>query len=320
LTDNPPNKNYKIVVTTRKDREGPDSPSPDSSFAPHTTYKNKKFLLPNDDVYSSFINEAAAKHSLDPFLIKSVIKAESDFDPYARSSKGAQGLMQLMPSTAELVGCNNAFNPRQNIMGGSAYLRKMLNRFDGKIDFALAAYNAGPGNVDKYGGIPPFRETKNYVKKVRHYYRHYASLAGEKNKKIVMKKQRVVPVLHSDLSQRLSEAYTLFGQKDFEGAIKKYRDILAIYPSNTQALYNLACLLDMDQCYDEAIEVYNAALKQDPYLDKALYNLAVIYERYGMTDKAIKNWNKYIKVAKDEEKILMAERFIVELKEYASLK
>jgi soluble lytic murein transglycosylase-like protein len=319
LTDNPPNKNYKIVVTTRKDREGPDSPTPAASFAPHSSYQAQKFLLPNDEVYSEYINEAAAKYSLDPFLIKSVIKVESDFDPYAKSSKGAQGLMQLIPSTARLVGCSNSYDPRENILGGSAYLRMMLKRFSGKVDLALAAYNAGPGNVDKYDGVPPFRETKNYLKKVKHYYRQYASSSGNKSKKLRMKKQRVMPALHTDLSNRLNQAYEKFRQNDLEGAMEKYRDVLNIYPRNTQALYNLACLLDMDQCYEEAIEVYQAALKQDPYLDKALYNLAVIYERFGMTTEAIENWQKYIQAAKDEEKILMAERFINELKEYANL-
>ena len=92
-----------------------------------------------------------------------------------------------------------------------------------------------------------------------------------------------------------------------------------IYPRNTQALYNLACLLDMERCYDEAIDVYKASLKQDPFLDKALYNMAVIYERMGMNSEAIKTWKKYIQVTKDEDKIVMAEKFIQELTEYASL-
>lgn len=321
LTDNPPNKNYKIIVTTKKDREEPDSPTPASSFAPHSTYQSQKFLLPNDETYSEYINEAAAKHRLDPFLIKSVIKVESDFDPYARSSKGAQGLMQLIPSTAKQVGCSDSYDPRENILGGASYLSMMLKRFDGDVEKSLAAYNAGPGNVDKYNGVPPFRETKNYVKKVKHYYRQYLSAANLKTatRKVVMKKQKVMPALHTDLSKRLNAAYEKFRANDLEGAMDKYREVLNIYPRSTQALYNLACLLDMDQCYEEAIEVYQAALKQDPYLDKALYNLAIIYERFGMTADAIESWQKYIQATKDEEKIVMAERFIKELKEYSNL-
>lgn len=319
LTDSPPNKNYKIVVTTRKEREAPDSPAP-TSFAAESV-ASQKILLPNDDNFSEYINEAAKKHGLDPYLIKSVIKAESDFDPNARSSKGAQGLMQLIPSTAKLVGCNNAYDARQNILGGSKYLTMMLKRFDGRLDHALAAYNAGPGNVDKYKGIPPFRETKNYVRKVKHYYEQYASGSMKSPRTMVAsKKARVIPVLHSDLSKRLTKAYKLFNAGKVNGALDEYRNILNVYPRNTQALYNLACLLDMERCYEEAIDVYQAALKHDPFLDKALYNLAVIYERLGMHREAINSWKQYVQVAKDEEKIVKAERFMRELREYASIK
>lgn len=320
LTDSPPNRNYKIVVTSRKEREGPDSPT-QATFAVSAQASAQKFMLPNDETFSKYINEAAQVHDLDPYLIKSVIKVESDFDPVVQSSKGAQGLMQLIPSTARLVGCNDSFDPRQNILGGATYLRMMLKRFDGKLDYALAAYNAGPGNVEKHKGIPPFRETRNYVRKVKHYYKQYAANPVLAKNKVgtASKKSRVIPVLHSDLSKRLAKAYELFNSNDIEGATDAYRQILNIYPTNTQALYNLACLLDMERCYEEAIDVYTASLKQDPYLDKALYNLAVIYERLGMHKEAIDTWKHYVTVAKDEEKIVMAERFVRELRDYASL-
>jgi tetratricopeptide (TPR) repeat protein len=317
LTDSPPNKNYKIVVTTRKDREGPDSPSSYAKATAFSGLKSEKCLLHSDDAFSSYINEAAQIHGVDPYLIKSVIKAESDFDPSARSSKGAQGLMQLIPSTAKLVGCRKAYDARENILGGTAYLKMMLKRFDWKTDYALAAYNAGPGNVDKYKGIPPFRETKNYVKKVKFYYNKYsAATSGKrKNTKIV----RVIPELKTDLSKRLQEAYEKFVDGNVEGAMDAYRNVLNIYPRNAQALYNLACLLDMERYYEDAIDSYKAALKQDPYLDKAVYNLAVIYERMGMHQDAIAAWKKYVKTTKDEEKIVMAEKFIHELKEFSSV-
>lgn len=319
LTDSPPNRNYKIVVTSRKEREGPDSPG-QPTFAVSAQASAQKFMLPNDETFSKYINEAARKHDLDPYLIKSLIKVESDFDPNARSSKGAQGLMQLIPSTARLVGCNDSYNPKDNIMGGANYLKMMLKRFDGKLDYALAAYNAGPGNVEKYQGIPPFRETRNYVRKVKHYYKQFASGQTTSQAKTgKSKKARVIPVVHSDLSKRLAKAYEQFNSGDLSGATEAYRKILNIYPTNTQALYNLACLLDMDRCYEEAIDVYTAALKQDPYLDKALYNLAVIYERLGMHKEAIDTWKHYVTVAKDEDKIVMAERFMRELRDYAAL-
>ena len=116
------------------------------------------------------VEPLAAHHALDTELVLSVIAVESAFDAEAVSPKNAQGLMQLIPATAERFGVRDPFDPRQNVMGGVKYLAWLIERFDGELDKVLAAYNAGEGKVDRYGGIPPYPETQNYVRKVRSLY------------------------------------------------------------------------------------------------------------------------------------------------------
>lgn len=120
--------------------------------------------------FDDIITRAAEKYNIPKKLIQAVIQQESNFNPNARSYVDAGGLMQLMPATARGLGVSNVYDPEQNVFGGTKYLRQMLDQFDGNLKLALAAYNAGAGNVKKYGGIPPFKETQNYVRKITANY------------------------------------------------------------------------------------------------------------------------------------------------------
>ncbi|OPY86678.1 MAG: Soluble lytic murein transglycosylase precursor [Syntrophus sp. PtaU1.Bin208] len=134
--------------------------------------KMKDVFIDNQD-YAEAILSACERFSVDPLLVRAVIKAESNFDPEALSPKGAIGLMQLMPKTAREMGVSDPFNPVENIHGGVSYLSQLLNTLNGDVPLALAAYNAGPHRVMSYNGIPPFRETRNYIERVMGYYEHF---------------------------------------------------------------------------------------------------------------------------------------------------
>lgn len=129
--------------------------------------------LTDTSYYDPYILAVSKRHGVDFHLVKAVIKAESKFDSRAVSPKGAMGLMQMMPVTADHMGVSDPFNPKENIEGGVRYLKRLLKIFDNDLELALAAYNAGPTTVKRYGGVPPYRETRAYLKKVLRFYSEY---------------------------------------------------------------------------------------------------------------------------------------------------
>lgn len=156
-TDVPFGKKANLVM---KDKTGS---SPSRQKYDRTDYKDTEY-------YQDIIHEKASKYNVDPTLVKALIKTESNWNERAISRKGAMGLMQLMPATARDMNVRNPYDPEENIEGGVKYLKNLLERFNGDLTLALAAYNAGPKWVDKFGMIPPITETKQYVKKVLSLY------------------------------------------------------------------------------------------------------------------------------------------------------
>ena len=186
LTDKRINdKHFKLVKTYKTPRIAPVAKPPATKATSNNTVASKgipsgaqlrkqcasaAYLQRKKQTYQNTIRHYAAKYGVDEALVHSVVKQESCFNEKALSRAGAIGLMQLMPGTASHLKVKNPWNPEQNIHGGVKYLSWMLKRFNGNKSFALAAYNAGPGKVDKYGGIPPYRETQHYVKTIMAEY------------------------------------------------------------------------------------------------------------------------------------------------------
>ena len=158
--------NKKVKTTYYKSSNDYDTNSNyDNNYGSSTASKSG-----TRNAYDSYITASAARHGVDPALMKAMMHTESAFNPNARSPVGAQGLMQLMPATARRFKVSNAWNPSENIEGSAKYIAWLMKRFNNNVEFAVAGYNAGEGNVDKYNGIPPFKETRNYVKSVMSRY------------------------------------------------------------------------------------------------------------------------------------------------------
>jgi soluble lytic murein transglycosylase-like protein len=171
FTNVPTDKRYRPVDPPRKKK----------SKKRKTGKKHRSKLYRPLDVsrYDGYIREASTRFNLPIPLIRAVVAVESNFNPTAVSHAGAQGLMQLMPKTAEEMGVDDPFDPRKNILGGTRYLRVLANAFDGDLVLTLAGYNAGHRAVSRYMGIPPFAETQRYVRRVLRLYYHYKKLTNK---------------------------------------------------------------------------------------------------------------------------------------------
>jgi soluble lytic murein transglycosylase-like protein len=152
--------------------------SADASASTLATPAAGASALPAGTPFAAQITASAKRNGIDPALLAGLIKQESGFNPHAGSAAGAQGLTQLMPGTARGLGVSNPFDPAQSIEGGARYLKQQLDHFGGDVARALAAYNAGPGAVQRYGGVPPYAETQNYVRRVQAYAAAFRSNAS----------------------------------------------------------------------------------------------------------------------------------------------
>jgi len=167
FTNVPSGQVKKTAKVHTEPRHTASAPASARSAAPATANRS------SDDIpvsYANIINAACERFAVDPSLVHAIVKVESDFNPFAISRKGAMGLMQLMPQTASTLNVRNTFSPHENVEGGVKYLRYLLDRYEGNLSLALAAYNAGETAVKKWGTIPPFKETQDYVKKIMHIY------------------------------------------------------------------------------------------------------------------------------------------------------
>jgi|GEM_PF-844624 len=309
ITDSPLHKGYKVIIPSVKEQMSISDEQPVSLEAVKSdaggikaNIQNTKFYDVDDSKYSDIIFRYSQLNGLPGNLIKAIVKAESDFNSSCTSRVGAMGLMQLMPKTAKLVGVTNAYDPEQNIMGGTKYFKQMYDTFK-DIPLALAAYNAGPTTVIKSGRrIPSIKETQNYVKKVQFYYAMFNRNGGT--------------FTESEKNNRLAIIY--YRRGEIKKSISEFKKVIKLSPGYAPAYYNLGYIYSQEGEYSRAVDMYKNAIKIDPYLKAAYYNLAITLERRGLLEMAIATWSTYISYETDSSKITESKKYIEELRDYIS--
>ena len=287
ITDRPPRTGGKLLLTTLK--------RPKGFKDPVVTGKE----------YGKMVGGQALAYGLPRPLLLAIIKTESNFNPKAVSPMGATGLMQLMPDTWKCLGVTDPFDPEQNVRAGSAYFRDMMARFK-DVNLALAAYNAGPGNVEKYNGIPPFDETRRYIKKVHWYYQYYKE------------KQNLVDL--PGVFETFENGFKALQVGKTQKAIGDFKRVVLSFPTSPEANYNLALAYERRGLVTQAVNYYIKTIRLNPYFKEAYYNLAIIYERIGRNGKAVQTWTRYLdyEVKTDERREVI--KYIAELRRLMSQK
>ena len=286
ITDRPPDGKYRLLLTTTKRPKGFKDP------------------VGTGREYKDDVGATASAQGLSYPLLLAIIKTESNFNPRAVSPKGASGLMQLMPGTWKRYGVTDPFDPKQNIRAGTAFFRDMLARYNNNTTLALAAYNAGPGNVDKYGDVPPFDETQRYVKKVYWYQKYYQQKHGN----VVLK----------GATEKFDDGFSALQSGNMRRAAQDFEQVVQRFPRSPEANYNLALAYERTNRLSLAIARYRRVLEIDPYFREAYYNLAIIYERIGRLSTAIRTWQTYLNYEPRSAERREVSKYIKELRQLRS--
>lgn len=216
----------------------------------------------------AIFEKAASTYNVDVELLKAMAKAESDFDVNATSKSGAMGIMQLMPETAKGLGVSDAYDPEQNIMGGAKYIASLLKKYDGNVSYALAAYNAGSGNVDKYDGIPPFAETQKYVTKILGYLQDGGVEIPDQLANVVSGADTIKDGLTDALNQ-------LFTKEDYEDFLRLFLERLS------QRLEEKAAGITSEVSEDKEEEASNS-IGEETLAESDAY---IAYRNFGNTNR-----------------------------------